>query len=107
MEIKKESVKLWSKSWFNLLYAMSLNLPKLNDTQYYTSFDERPPESGNFVFTSRPVQNNTRNILNEIASQLDMTEGLEAALKHHSQIADIQEDGKQSYSRDEVKELTW
>lgn len=83
MEITKENVTLWKTSWFNLLYAMKMNLELLNDTQYYTSFEERPTGSGNYFIKSEAAKINTGNILNEMARQLGMTEGLKEAVKHH------------------------
>ena len=98
----KMTVKMWDKSWFNLLYAMEMNLPLLNDSQYYTSFQEYPLGSGQYRLTRKRANINTRAILRQIAKQTGMTQAIKDAARLHSQIKEIEESGRDTHSKEQM-----
>ena len=105
MTDEKKIVKMWNSSWFNLLYAMSMNLPLLNDRQYYTTFNEFPADSGNYHIKSQHARINTGNILKEIAKQLNMTAPLKEALEVHRRTEEALKSGKESFTAKEAREI--
>ena len=102
---EKKTVKLWNRSWFNLLYAMKMNVALLNDRQYYTTFKQHPEGSGNYHITSKHARINTEDILNEIAKQLKMTEPLKEAIAIHRRIEETLKSGQVDFSAEEVRKL--